>query len=92
VAVKLQDPVFESQTKNKLGSSDVRSWLVPAVKDKVIRWLHENSNEAKNLLEKVALNEKVRKELSAIKNPARERAKKVAIRITQAHGLQISLL
>ena len=81
IAVKLQDPVFESQTKNKLGSSDVRSWLVPAVKDKVIRWLHENQNEAKRLLEKVALNEKVRRELSAIKNQARERAKKVAIRI-----------
>ncbi len=81
IAVKLQDPVFESQTKNKLGSSDVRSWLVPAVKDKVIRWLHENQGEAKRLLEKVAMNEKVRKELSAIKTQARERAKKVAIRI-----------
>ncbi len=81
VAVKLQDPVFESQTKNKLGSTEVRSWLVPAVKDKVVRWLHENPAEAKILLEKVALNEKVRKELSAIKKEARERAKKVAIRI-----------
>ncbi len=81
IAVKLQDPVFESQTKNKLGSVDVRSWLVPAVKDQVIRWLHGNKNEAKVLLEKVALNEKIRKELSAIKKDARERAKKVAIRI-----------
>ena len=81
IAVKLQDPVFESQTKNKLGSTEVRSWLVPAVKDKVVRWLHENQTEAKVLLEKVALNEKVRKELSAIKKDARERAKKVAIRI-----------
>ncbi|MCR9094040.1 MAG: type IIA DNA topoisomerase subunit B [bacterium] len=81
ISVKLQDPVFESQTKNKLGSADVRSWLVPAVKDQVIRWLHANKNEAKVLLEKVALNEKVRKELSAIKKDARERAKKVAIRI-----------
>lgn len=81
ISVKLQDPVFESQTKNKLGSADVRSWLVPAVKDQVIRWLHANKNEAKILLEKVALNEKVRKELSAIKKDARERAKKVAIRI-----------
>ena len=81
IAVKLQDPVFESQTKNKLGSSDVRSWLVPAVKDKVVRWMHENPDEAKRLLEKVSLNEKVRKELSAIKTQARERAKKVAIRI-----------
>ncbi len=81
IAVKLQDPVFESQTKNKLGSADVRSWLVPAVKDQVVRWLHENKGEAKVLLEKVALNEKIRKELSAIKKDARERAKKVAIRI-----------
>ena len=52
IAVKLQDPVFESQTKNKLGSSDVRGWLVPAVKDKVIRWLHENQNDAKKLARK----------------------------------------
>ena len=81
VAVKLQDPVFESQTKNKLGSTDVRSWLVPAVKDKVIRWLHENPTESKILIEKIALNEKIRKELSSIKKDARERAKKVAIRI-----------
>jgi topoisomerase-4 subunit B len=81
IAVKLQDPVFESQTKNKLGSADVRSWLVPAVKDQVVRWLHANRDEAKILLEKVALNEKIRKELSAIKKDARERAKKVAIRI-----------
>ena len=78
ISVKLQDPVFESQTKNKLGSADVRSWLVPAVKDQVIRWLHANKNDAKVLLEKVALNEKVRKELSTIKKDARERAKKVA--------------
>ncbi|MFB0985863.1 MAG: type IIA DNA topoisomerase subunit B, partial [Phycisphaerales bacterium] len=56
IAVKLQDPVFESQTKNKLGSADVRSWLVPAVKDQVFRWLHANRVEAKILLEKVALN------------------------------------
>ncbi len=59
----------------------MRGWLVPLVKDKVIRWLHENRNEARILLEKIALNEKVRKELSAIKKDARERAKKVAIRI-----------
>ncbi len=81
IAIKLQDPVFESQTKNKLGSADVRSWLVPAVKDKVVRWLHEHSNEAKVMLEKIALNEKIRKELSSIKKEARDRAKKVAIRI-----------
>ena len=81
VAVKLQDPVFESQTKNKLGSTEVRSWIVPAVKDQVVRWLHENESVAKQVLEKVANNERLRKELANIKKDARERAKKVAIRI-----------
>lgn len=81
IAIKLQDPVFESQTKNKLGSTEVRSWIVPAVKDQVVRWLHQNDDAAKNLLDKIATNERIRKELSAIKKEARERARKVALRI-----------
>ena len=81
VAIKLQEPVFESQTKNKLGSSDVRSWVVPAVKEQVVKWLHQEPESAEELLEKVRLNEKLRKELSAVKKQAKERAKKVAIRI-----------
>jgi topoisomerase-4 subunit B len=81
VAIKLQDPVFESQTKNKLGSTDVRGTIVTQVKDNILRWLHQNEDQAKALLEKVAANERVRKELTAIKKDARERAKKVAIRI-----------
>jgi topoisomerase-4 subunit B len=81
VAIKLQDPVFESQTKNKLGSTEVRSWLVPAVRNQVLRWLHGNEGAARLLLEKVQSNERLRKELAAIKKEARERARKVAIRI-----------
>ena len=81
VAVKVQDPIFDSQTKNKLGSTEIRSWLVPEVREQVVRWLHAHPERAQQLLEKVRLNEKVRKELSAIKKEARERARKVAIRI-----------
>jgi len=81
VAVKLQDPVFESQTKNKLGSTDVRAWIVPAVKDAIVLWLHQNPAAARTLIEKVEANEKLRKELQAVKKQARERAKKTAIRI-----------
>ena len=81
VAIKLQDPVFESQTKNKLGSTEVRSLVVPQVKDQVVHWLHANADAAKRLVEKIATNEKVRKELASIKKEARERARKVAIRI-----------
>ena len=89
VSVKLQDPVFESQTKNKLGSTEVRTWIVPAVKDQVVRWLHENADAAKQLLEKVANNERIRKELASIKKDARERAKKVAIRIPKLTDCKI---
>jgi topoisomerase-4 subunit B len=81
VAVKLQDPVFDSQTKSKLGSTDVRSWVVPAVREQVALWLHQHPEQARLLVEKVKSNERVRKELSAIKKEAKERARKVAIRI-----------
>jgi len=81
VAVKLKDPVFESQTKNKLGSTDVRSWVVQTIKEQVVLWLHKNPQEAEKLFEKIKQNERIRKELSSIKKEAKERARKVAIRI-----------
>ena len=55
--------------------------MVPAVKEEVVLWLHKNPEESDKLIEKVKNNQRVRKELSAIKKEARERARKVAIRI-----------
>ena len=91
VAVKLEEPVFDSQTKNKLGSTDVRAWLVPAVRKEVVLWLHQNPAAAEALVEKVKTNERLRKELSAIKKEARERAKKVAIRIPKLTDCKLHL-
>jgi DNA gyrase/topoisomerase IV subunit B len=91
VAVRIQDPVFESQTKNKLGSTDVRSWIVPTVRDEVVLWLHKNPDAAERLVDKVRTNQRVRKELSAIKKEARERAKKVAIRIPKLTDCKVHL-
>ncbi len=81
VAVKLQDPVFESQTKNKLGSTDVRTWIVQETKEAVVLWLHKDKEAAETLIKKVEANERLRKELAAVKKQAKERAKKTAIRI-----------
>ncbi|TVR44203.1 MAG: type IIA DNA topoisomerase subunit B [Planctomycetota bacterium] len=81
VAIKMQDPVFESQTKNKLGSTEVRSWIVEAVRKAVVVWLHRSKADAERLLEKVRSNERIRTELASIKKQAKERAKKVAMRI-----------
>ena len=81
VAIKLKDPVFESQTKNKLGSTDVKSWIANIVKEQTVLWLHKCPAEAKKLVEKIKANERIRKELSTIKKQERERAKKTEIRI-----------
>ncbi len=81
VAVKLQNPVFESQTKNKLGNSEIRSWIVGEVKSAVVDYLHKNHDSAKKIEEKIESNERLRKELNAVKKEAREAAKKVAIKI-----------
>jgi topoisomerase-4 subunit B len=81
VSIRIQDPVFDSQTKNKLGSTDVRGWMVPAVREQVVLWLHQNREVANSLIEKIKANERIRKELASIKKDARERAKKVTIRI-----------
>ncbi len=81
VAIKLQNPVFESQTKNKLGNTEVRGWLVNEVKSGVVDFLHKNKTAAKQLEDKIIHNEKLRKELNAVKKEAREAAKKVALKI-----------
>jgi len=91
VAIKLQDPVFESQTKNKLGSTEVRSWIVNAVREELVLWLHKNHESAEELIAKIKNNERVRKELSSIKKEARERAKKVAIRIPKLIDCKVHL-
>lgn len=91
IAVKVQDPVFESQTKNKLGSTDVRTWVVQIVKDQLVRWMHQHPSAAEQLLEKIKTNERIRKELASIKKEARERAKKVAIRIPKLIDCRVHL-
>ncbi|MDR2631353.1 MAG: type IIA DNA topoisomerase subunit B [Spirochaetaceae bacterium] len=81
VAVKLKSPVFESQTKNKLGNSDIRTWIVQEVKAAVEDWLHKNGEGAKTLELKIIANEKLRTELNTVKKEAREAAKKIALKI-----------
>lgn len=81
VSVKLKLPVFESQTKNKLGNTEIRSWIVGDVKSGVVDFLHKNSEAAKALESKIISNEKLRKDLNVVKKEAKEAAKKIAIKI-----------
>ena len=81
ITVKVQAPVFESQTKNKLGNTDVRAWIVPETKAAVDNWLRRNSEAAKMLQQKIESNEKLRTELNSVKKEAKEAAKRISIRI-----------
>lgn len=81
ISIRLQDPIFESQTKNKLGNTEVRPWIINEVKEAIIDFLMKNPGEAARLSEKIASNERLRKELAAVKGAAREAAKKISIHI-----------
>lgn len=83
LAIKIKDPVFESQTKNKLGNTEVRSWIVNTVKDAMSSALYKDTETAEILIEKILRNEKVRKELQSVRKEARAKAKKVALKISQ---------
>ncbi len=83
LAIKIKDPVFESQTKNKLGNTEIRSLIVNKVKDAVSSSLYKDTESADALIEKILRNEKVRKELQSVRKEARAKAKKVALKIPQ---------
>lgn len=81
IAIKLKNPVFESQTKNKLGNTEIRSWILSEVKSGVVDYLHKNVDAAKLLETKILQNEKLRTELNAVKKEAKEAAKRIEIKI-----------
>ncbi|MDR9441481.1 MAG: DNA topoisomerase IV subunit B [Schleiferiaceae bacterium] len=86
ISIKVIEPVFESQTKTKLGSSEVgpegptvRTFVVDFVKTHLDNFLHRNEEVAQVIHKKILRAEKERKELSGIKKLARERAKKASL-------------
>ena len=83
VAVKIKDPIFESQTKNKLGNTDIRAWIVNAVKEFVTDYLYKNTEVAEVMLDKIQQSARVRKELQHVRKEAKAKAKKVALKIPQ---------
>ncbi len=81
ILVKVKDPIFESQTKNKLGNTDLRTPIVQEVKDAVVNLLYKNPSTANAIIERVVFNEKLRKELAAVKKEAKEKQKKISFKI-----------
>src|SRR5437762_8356092 len=83
VAIRLKDPMLESQTKNKLGNTEIRSELVNQVREELLHFLNRNKQIAEHIIAKVEDTKQLRKELQEVKKLARERAKAITIRIPQ---------
>ena len=86
ISIKVEEPIFESQTKTKLGSKDmgpegpsVRNFIVEFIKKQLDDFLHKNSETARILLQKIQESEKERKAISSIQKLARDRSKKVSL-------------
>lgn len=83
VSIKVQEPVFESQTKTKLGSQEispkgpsVKAFVGDFLKTELDNFLHKNPETAQAILQKIQQSERERKDLQGIQKLARERAKK----------------
>ena len=91
IAIKVQTPVFESQTKNKLGNTEVRMPIINEVKEAIIDHLHKNPEVAQLLNQKILTNENIRKKLSEVKKIAKENAKKISINIPKLKDCKFHL-
>jgi len=86
IAIKVMEPIFESQTKTKLGSTDmggdlptVRTHINDFLKTKLDNYLHKNQDTAEKIQRKILQAERERKELSGIRKLAKDRAKKASL-------------
>lgn len=91
VSIRLEDPIFESQTKNKLGNTEIRTDLVNEVRQAVVEMLFKNPTIKTQLLDKAGQNEAVRKQIQTVKREAREQAKKTNYRIPKLRDCQFHL-
>ncbi|PCE63979.1 DNA topoisomerase IV subunit B [Sediminicola luteus] len=98
IAIKVMEPVFESQTKTKLGSTEmggglptVRTFINDFVKTKLDNFLHKNPDTAEALQRKIVQAERERKELSGIRKLARERAKKASLHNKKLRDCRVHL-
>jgi topoisomerase-4 subunit B len=98
ISIKVMEPVFESQTKTKLGSTDmggdfptVRTYINDFVGKYLDNYLHKNSDTAEKLQRKIMMAEKERKELSGIRKLARDRAKKASLHNKKLRDCRVHL-
>ncbi|WP_422861261.1 DNA topoisomerase IV subunit B [Flagellimonas sp. W118] len=98
ISIKVMEPVFESQTKTKLGSTDmggklptVRTYINDFIGKYLDNYLHKNQTTAEAIQRKIVQAEKERKELSGIRKLARDRAKKASLHNKKLRDCRVHL-
>ena len=98
ISIKVMEPVFESQTKTKLGSTEmggelptVRSYIIDFLSNNLDNYLHKNLGVAEAIQKKIIQAEKERKELSGIRKLARERAKRASLHNKKLRDCRVHL-
>ena len=98
ISIKVMEPIFESQTKTKLGSTEmggglptVRTFINDFIKRRVDNYLHRNPETADKIQRKILQAEKERKELSGIRKIARDRAKKASLHNKKLRDCRVHL-
>ncbi len=98
ISIRIQEPVFESQTKTKLGSINaapegptIRNWINDFVKKELDNYLHKNPEAADAMLKRILQSERERKDIAGIKKLANERAKKAALHNRKLRDCKVHL-
>ena len=98
ISIKVEEPVFESQTKTKLGSKDmgpdgptVAKFVSDFLKNDLDNYLHKHADIADTLLKKILDSEKERKAIAGVTKLARERAKKANLHNRKLRDCRIHL-
>ena len=98
ISIRIQEPVFESQTKTKLGSINaapegptIRNWIIDFVKKDLDDYLHKFPDAAEAMLRRIMQSERERKEIAGIKKLANERAKKAALHNKKLRDCKVHL-
>ena len=98
ISIKVMEPIFESQTKTKLGSTEmggglptVRTFISDFLKTRLDNYLHRNPEVADKIQKKILQAERERKELSGIRKLARDRAKKASLHNKKLRDCRVHL-
>lgn len=89
--VKVKEPMFESQTKNKLSNTDIKGPLTQQVRDGVLDLFYKNPETAQAIIDRTLFNEKLRKELASVRKEAKEKQKKIFFKIPKLRDCKYHL-